>query len=789
MIAKNRNDKSQRMFHRRMVKYYAQSDRVFSILLPAQWVFAIVCALLISPYVWEGMQADVHLHVWTATILGGLITLFPLLLIRLQPGELTTRLAVSCAQAMYSALLIHLMGGRIEAHFHVFASLGLLASYRDRMVLVPMVLLTALDHMVRGYLWPFSVFGAETVVPWRSLEHVAWVLFLTGGLWSFVGQARRQISHQVELERSLKRERLALERRVTERTEALSLAQKFYQCVLDSVDAHVCVMDPTGEITFVNDRWREFQATEDCNYRIEVGENYLQICDQAQGECRPTAQKVAQAVRDMVDWKRDSFSIEYELETSTGRRWFQVSLTPVEGMNERSIIVVHVDVNQLKRAQAKADSLAKLFMESPNEVFVLAKDDWKFVEVNSGALTNLGYSLNEMRQMTPIDILPNMEKSKFAALLQRVESARGRVLELESSYQRKDGSQYDCNIRLSSAMLEERPVYVAFVNDVTERVQLENRLRQSQKLESIGQLAAGIAHEINTPMQCVFSNVEFLHQSFERMMGLSDQFNDLLNHQQVDWESQRPELLKARQKLRYDYLRTQTPQALEEATEASNRVISIVRAMKVMSHPGTVQPAPADLNYLIQNAATITRNRWKYVARLETDLDPNVGMVELLPAEMSQVFINLMVNAADSISEKLGTEPEELGTIQVRSRRKGTAVQVEISDTGQGIKEDLKHRIFDPFFTTKDVGKGTGQGLALAYDIVVNKHGGMIDVESTPGKGATFFLSIPLEGFHFQDRSESSAVPSVEPEGHWESGAGQNLSHPIALFNEAGERK
>lgn len=165
--------------------------------------------------------------------------------------------------------------------------------------------------------------------------------------------------------------------------------------------------------------------------------------------------------------------------------------------------------------------------------------------------------------------------------------------------------------------------------------------------------------------------------------------------------------------------------------------------MKAMSHPGTKAKVSTNINELIRNAAAISRNRWKYVAEMELLFEEPLPDVQALPAELSQVFLNLIVNAADAIVEKCGENPSELGTITVRTFSKADGVCIDVHDTGSGISDEVRHRIFDPFFTTKDVGKGTGQGLAIAYDLIVNKHHGRITIDPAPNKGATFSVWLP----------------------------------------------
>lgn len=280
--------------------------------------------------------------------------------------------------------------------------------------------------------------------------------------------------------------------------------------------------------------------------------------------------------------------------------------------------------------------------------------------------------------------------------------------------------------------------------DMTEWRELEHQYQQAQRLESIGQLAAGIAHEINTPMQCVSGNVEFLKGCYDSLFNVVDTYRrQMESDEHKSWRARRDEMTRLISDSRFDFIRDQAPAAIEEAADAVHRVIDIVRAMRAMSHPGTNQMAPVDVNELVHSAATISRNRWKYTARLVLNLDTSLGAIDGLPAELSQVILNLIVNAADAIAEYRAEAPEDEGVITVSTRQAQDGVVIDVQDTGGGIPDDIKHRVFDPFFTTKDVGQGTGQGLALTHDVVVNMHGGRITLETAHGKGTTFSVWLP----------------------------------------------
>ncbi|MFH2122554.1 MAG: response regulator [Pseudomonadota bacterium] len=282
-----------------------------------------------------------------------------------------------------------------------------------------------------------------------------------------------------------------------------------------------------------------------------------------------------------------------------------------------------------------------------------------------------------------------------------------------------------------------------------EQKKLQSQLLHAQKLESVGQLAAGIAHEINTPTQYIGTNIDFLDEAFADISKIIDQLQMLLKAEEDN--SLTPQLFKeARQALNdadWDYLATELPSAINQSRDGIKRVSSIVRAMKEFSHPGSKEKVAVNLNTIIQTTITVATNEWKYVAEVTTDLDPNLPSVQCLSDELGQVILNMIVNAAHAIAEKLGPNPEgQKGTITIATRQEGKWVELRISDTGAGIPEAIRQRVFDPFFTTKQVGKGTGQGLAIVHDVITEKHQGTIRLESEVGTGTTFIIRLPLQG-------------------------------------------
>jgi two-component system, NtrC family, sensor kinase len=274
----------------------------------------------------------------------------------------------------------------------------------------------------------------------------------------------------------------------------------------------------------------------------------------------------------------------------------------------------------------------------------------------------------------------------------------------------------------------------------------QTRLLQAQKLESVGQLAAGIAHEINTPAQFIGSNIDFLKDSFSDVIQLIDALQKVLEaivQGSAIVETGR-EAEKLLEEFDWNYLKEEIPTAILQSKEGIKRVTTIVQAMKEFSHPGSKEKGFYDLNKIIETTITVASNEWKYCAEIETHFDPDLPQVFCLADEIGQVFLNILINASHAIAGKT-TNNTEKGLITITTHRSPEQVEIHIEDTGGGIPENIRERVFDPFFTTKSVGKGTGQGLAISHDVITKKHNGGISFTSEAGKGTIFTISLPIK--------------------------------------------
>jgi PAS domain S-box-containing protein len=312
----------------------------------------------------------------------------------------------------------------------------------------------------------------------------------------------------------------------------------------------------------------------------------------------------------------------------------------------------------------------------------------------------------------------------------------------------KDGKQrfLGLNINRVSSGDEATVGLLITGTDITERRHLEGQLRQAQKLEAIGQLAAGIAHEINTPTQYVGDNTTFIKESWPSISEL------VRAAERVDHECQSgavssdatAQLRQCVENADLAYLLGEIPIAIDQSLEGVQRVAKIVHAMKEFSHPGSEEKSLLDINRAIETTITVARNEWKYVADVETRFDTTLPLVYCHAGEFNQVILNLVINAAHAIREAVGDGSVGKGKIVITTRQDENEVEISIRDTGVGIPEEIQSRVFEPFFTTKPVGQGTGQGLALAHSTIVRRHGGRIWFETNPGKGTTFFIRLPV---------------------------------------------
>ena len=423
-------------------------------------------------------------------------------------------------------------------------------------------------------------------------------------------------------------------------------------------------------------------------------------------------------------------------------RW-QVNYYPVRVAGELvGVGFVVVDITESTAAEAFRAAV----MDHMVEGLCTTDSEGRVNSVNRAASEMLGWSEKELLGRSLHEVVHNAPDGNGHSAQECPFGLGEQSGEREDRYVRKDGSALEVAHSVSPLHVGASVAGVVVVfRDITELKERQRRQVETghdQKLEALGRLSAGLAHEINTPIQFVGDNTRFLAEAYQTMLELLLVYRECMGLDsggQLPWEERKRRAQEAEEKADIDYLAEEVPGAVEQSLEGIDRVASLVRAMKAFSYKDTKEHSYADLNEGIRTTVIVARNEVKYVADVVLDLGELPDVLCNL-GDLNQVFLNLLVNSADAMPEG-----GKRGTIKITTRVEGSMVVLSFADDGTGIPEEIRKTIFDPFFTTKEVGKGTGQGLALAR-AVCEKHGGTIEVNSELGVGTEFVMTLPISG-------------------------------------------
>lgn len=353
-------------------------------------------------------------------------------------------------------------------------------------------------------------------------------------------------------------------------------------------------------------------------------------------------------------------------------------------------------------------------------------------------LDELGLTLSDFPLHSPMSdflTLVQAQRASLADSKRLSDELRNLNRELEQRVDRRTQAleQNAGKLRESNQKLE---------HEINERARVEVELRHANKLEAVGQLAAGIAHEINTPIQYVGNSLQYLKSALSELQSFSQSVEDYLIQQSPHSAASRAELELVLSDIDLAHIKKRAPKAIDRALDGIDRVTNIVRAMNEFSYPDGEEKTSADINKALETTLTVAKSEYKYVAKIVKEFNP-LPLVHCYPGDLNQVFLNLIVNAAHAISDHAGKD----GIITIRTTtEQNNDVLISVSDNGAGIPEGIQNRVFDPFFTTKEVGRGTGQGLAISHNIIVNKHAGRLSFTTEPGRGTTFQIKLPVTG-------------------------------------------
>ena len=560
-------------------------------------------------------------------------------------------------------------------------------------------------------------------------------------------------------------------RRTAQAEEALRLSEQKFRGVVDNIGMGIVLVTRSMEVTFANKQMREWFPGAEMHS--------APICHQL---LRDPPQEAACPGCPSVRTFEDGEVHEGVQEVAYGKepRYYRVVSSPIRDEQAQVVAAINLvdDVTERRCAEKALEESERLMRTvlDANRSLIFAKDE-------SGRYLLANEAMAALYRTTPKAMLGKSDEEfavqgaitrQMAAQFHRDDAQvieQQRVLDIaEERVELPDGSIRWFQTRKSPLTVGmARCCVLGVAVDITERKRMEQDLAQAQKLEAVGQLAAGIAHEINTPIQYIGDNTRFLLEAFQGFSDLLTALERLLESCKAGTadEALFHEVEQMLQQADVDYYAEEVPRAVLQSLDGVERVARIVRAIKEFAHPGSEEKQAIDLNRAVENTVTLARNEWKYVADMVTDFAPHLPLVQCRPSDINQVVLNLVVNAAQAIGEALGAGPQHKGTIRVSTRRDGPWAEIAVCDTGRGIPEEIHSKIFNPFFTTKEIGKGTGQGLAIAHSLVVEKHGGTISFDTELKRGTTFYVRLPIDGQAVTARAEclagASAGSSQEP--------------------------
>ncbi|MBU1564694.1 MAG: PocR ligand-binding domain-containing protein, partial [Proteobacteria bacterium] len=404
------------------------------------------------------------------------------------------------------------------------------------------------------------------------------------------------------------------------------------------------------------------------------------------------------------------------------------------------------EISQKTKIQKRQNRLTTA-IESAAESIIITSPAGKIIYVNPAFEKLTGYSPREVIGKKPSILNSGFHDENFYSNLWRT-ILSGDIWVGRVTNKKKDGTLYQEESTISPVKDDHGKVlnFVAVKKDITKEIELEAQLHQAQKLESIGTLAAGMAHEINTPIQYLLSNTQFLKEVLDDFIDMQTSYETLVDAASTAgaFSEQVSAITQMAEEIDLKYLRIEADNALKQSLEGILRISSIVTAMKEFALPGSAEKLPEDLNRIIESTIEVSCSQWQDVAEIELHLEKELPLVPLVAGSFKQVLLGLINNATFALTEKHNSEVPQKGRITITTKKLGELVELRLADTGIGISDTIIEKIFDPFFTTKPVGKGRGQGLSVAHGTIVDQHNGTIKVSSILGKGTEFIITLPL---------------------------------------------
>jgi PAS domain S-box-containing protein len=512
-------------------------------------------------------------------------------------------------------------------------------------------------------------------------------------------------------------------------------------CTLDGI----LVVDPGGRTLLRNQRFGDIFKLGEEGEENWGHEKFLRHIASLMKSREAFASAVEYLYKHPDETRRD----ELELNCGAFLDWYSSPVVDKTGLYYGRIWTFR-DITEPRKAEREL-RLTQFSVDHASEAIQWLDAEGRIVYANHAACAATGRSREELPGLMIWEISPMLCKQDWQKLWERLKTEGSTTF--ESQLQTKLGEALHVEINANYLRFDEQEYCFSFARDISERRALESQLRQAQKLEGIGQLAAGIAHEINTPTQFVTDNLTFMQESWKSAYALLQRYRMAIREVETALPPGAVAALReAEQGCDLEFIANEVPKAIDQSLDGARRVAKIVRAMKEFSHPDAAEKTATDLNRAIESTISVARNEWKYVSDVVTEFDDSMPAVVCYPGDINQVVLNLIVNAAHAIKARV--KEGEKGKITVRTRHEDDFAEISVADTGTGIPAGIQGKVFDPFFTTKDVGKGTGQGLSFSYSVVVKKHGGKIWFDTEPGTGTTFFVRLPIKAEMSGDENE-----------------------------------
>lgn len=730
--------RSERIFQNNENQIHRSTDTVFAYLMVFQWLAGIVAALIISPQTWIGTEGQVHLHVYAAIFLGGIITILPIVLALSMPGSKLTRYTIAVAQMLFSALLIHLTGGRIETHFHVFGSLAFLAFYRDWKVLVIATIVTALDHLFRGIYYPQSVFGVYTASEWRWIEHSAWVVFEDIFLFKLIRDSLSEMRANATREASLEITNKVIEAKVEEKTNQykeliskIEIDEKRMNLALNAANIGSWSWDVKRDIITADDRLGPIYGLK----ADAFPQKYHQFAVLLHPEDRDyVAKNISGAMN-----KHEPYDVRYRIIhpdssirmiTAKGHAHYD------ESGNPKLLVGICMDVTEEHRAEnelkalnkdlARAEGRIKGILNSAVDAIITINEYGQILSVNKATVKMFGYEKVELLNKNIKKLMPspyNEEHDQYLVNYMSTGIAKviGSIREVIGK--KKDGTIFPIEISISEVEGQDERIFSGVVRDISDRKENEAKiLEQSLQLEKsnheLDQFAYIASHDLKEPLRGIYAYTNFLktdygesldaeaNEMLDTIKGLCENLTNLMNS-----------LLEFSRLGRVDFA--------YKVTNIQQAVDAVIMSIKL---------------YLNENNAEI----------IFEDTLPEVFCDSV---RIGEVFRNLITNAV-----KYNKNPNKQVTIGCKSSSEHGRV-FYVKDNGIGI--DPKHfddvfQIFRRLNSASQFAQGTGVGLTLVKKII-ERHGGKIWLESEKDKGTTFFFSLN-ESLAKNNEADSIAV-------------------------------